>query len=86
MNIMQNIPKGNKSDVKTLFMSRFGKYITDDFGNLVYVSRGKLIQSDFSSLEVYVQAVLTKCKQLIADLKSGLDLHIVRLASKEHME
>ena len=83
---LQNIPKGNKSDVKTLFMSRFGKYITDDFGNLVYVSRGKIIQSDFSSLEVYVQAVLTKCKQLIADLKSGLDLHVVRLAAKEHMD
>lgn len=83
---LQNIPKGNKSDVKTIFMSRFGKYITDDFGNLVYVSKGKIIQSDFSSLEVYVQAVLTKCKQLIADLKSGLDLHVVRLAAKEHMD
>ena len=83
---LQNLPKGNKSNVKTLFMSRFGKYITDDYGNLVYVSRGKIIQSDFSSLEVYVQAVLTKCAALIADLKSGLDLHVVRLASKEHME
>lgn len=83
---LQNIPKGNKSDVKTLFQSRFGKYITDDYGNLVYVSRGKIIQSDFSSLEVYVQAVLTQCKQLIADLKSGLDLHVVRLAAKEHMD
>jgi len=70
---MQNIPKGNKSDVKTIFVSRFGP-------------DGKIIQSDFSSLEVYVQAVLTQCKQLIADLKSGLDLHVVRLAAKEHME
>ena len=69
---LQNIPKGNKSDVKTLFVSRF--------------KEGKIIQSDFSSLEVYVQAVLTKCKNLIADLKSGLDLHVVRLASKEHMD
>lgn len=70
---LQNIPKGNKSDVKTIFVSRFG-------------ADGKIIQSDFSSLEVYVQAVLTGCKQLIADLKSGLDLHVVRLAAKEHME
>ena len=70
---LQNIPKGNKSDVKTLFVSRFG-------------ADGKIIQSDFSSLEVYVQAVLTQCKQLIADLKSGLDLHVVRLAAKEHMD
>lgn len=83
---LQNIPKGNKSDVKTLFMSRFGKYITNDYGDSVYVSHGKLIQSDFSSLEVYVQAILTKCATLIADLKSGLDLHVVRLASKERMD
>ena len=68
---MQNIPKGNKSDVKTLFTSRF--------------PNGKIIQSDFSSLEVYVQAVLTQCKQLIADLKAGLDMHCVKLAAKEHM-
>lgn len=83
---LQNIPKGNKSDVKTLFKSRFGKWIVDDFGSMVWVSDGKIIQSDFSSLEVYVQAILTKCKQLIADLKAGLDLHVVRLAAKEKME
>lgn len=83
---LQNIPKGNKSDVKTLFVSRFGRWVTDDYGTQVWVPRGKIIQSDFSSLEVYVQAVLTKCAALIADLKSGLDLHVVRLASKEHME
>lgn len=70
---LQNIPKGNKSDVKTLFISRFGP-------------DGKIIQSDFSSLEVYVQAILTSCKQLIADLKAGLDMHCVRLAAKEGMD
>ena len=69
---LQNIPKGNKSDVKTIFVSRF--------------EDGKIIQSDFSSLEIYVQANLTLCKQLIADLAAGLDLHVVRLAQKEHME
>lgn len=83
---LQNIPKGNKSDVKLLFKSRFGKWITDDYGDVVYVPNGKIIQSDFSSLEVYVQAILTKCKQLIADLKAGLDLHCVRLAAKEKMD
>jgi DNA polymerase-1 len=67
---LQNIPKGNKSQVKTLFVSRFG-------------ADGKLIQSDFSSLEVYVQAILTDCKQLIADLKAGIDMHCKRLAVKE---
>lgn len=83
---LQNIPKGNKSDVKTLFVSRFGKWVTDDYGGQTWVPHGKIIQSDFNSLEVYLQAVLTKCAQLIADLKTGMDLHIVRLASKEHME
>lgn len=70
---LQNIPKGNKSDVKTIFVSRFGP-------------EGKIIQSDFSSLEVYVQAILTQCKQLIADLQAGLDMHCVKLAAKEKMD
>jgi DNA polymerase I-like protein with 3'-5' exonuclease and polymerase domains len=69
-----------------LFKSRFGKWITNDYGSLVWVSDGKIIQSDFSSLEVYVQAILTGCKQLIADLKAGLDMHCVRLAAKEKMK
>lgn len=67
---LQNIPKGNKSDVKTLFVSRWG-------------ADGVIIQSDFSSLEIYVQAVLTRCEQLIADLRAGLDMHVKRLALKE---
>lgn len=69
---LQNIPKGNKSAAKQMFVSRF--------------SGGSIVQSDFSSLEVYVQAILTGCKQLIADLRDGLDMHCVRLASKEHMD
>ena len=83
---LQNIPKGNNSDVKLVFKSRYGKWDSDDYGNMVYVSDGKIIQSDFSSLEVYVQAILTKCQQLIADLKAGLDMHCVKLAAKEGME
>lgn len=70
---MQNIPKGNKSKVKQVFKSRYGE-------------GGVIIQSDFSSLEVYVQANQTHCKQLIADLRAGLDMHCVRLAAKEHMD
>jgi hypothetical protein len=70
---LQNIPKGNNSDVKTVFVSRFGP-------------EGKIIQSDFSSLEVYVQAILTECAQLILDLRAGLDMHCVKLAAKEGME
>ncbi|MHA6907395.1 DNA polymerase [Ralstonia pseudosolanacearum] len=70
---LQNLSKGQKSDVKLLFSSRFG----DD---------GSICQSDFSSLEVYVQTILTLCENLIADLKSGKDMHCVRLAAKEGME
>lgn len=66
---LQNLPKGNKSKVKTLFVSRF--------------PNGKVIQSDFTALEVYVQGILTKCKQLIEDLRAGLDMHCVRVSQKE---
>jgi DNA polymerase I len=66
---LQNIPKGNKSKVKQVFVSRF--------------KDGSIVQSDFSSLEIYVQAILTKCHQLIEDLKLGLDMHCLRLANTE---
>lgn len=66
---LQNLPKGNKSEVKTIFVSRF--------------EGGKVIQSDFTSLEVYVQAILTRCKQLIKDLLDGLDMHCQRVSQKE---
>ena len=66
---LQNLPKGNKSKVKTIFVSRF--------------AGGYIIQSDFSSLEVYVQAILTRCVNLIADLRKGLDMHCVRVSQKE---
>jgi len=67
---LQNLPKGNKSRVKAVLASRFG-------------AAGKIIQSDFSSLEIYIQAILTDCKQLIADLRANLDMHVKRLAVKE---
>ena len=70
---LQNIPKGNKSDVKQVFESRWGE-------------DGLIGQSDFSSLEVYVQAILTACRQLIEDLKAGTDMHCMRLAVKEKMD
>lgn len=65
---LQNVSGKKKSQVKRVFTSRF--------------KGGKIIQSDFSSLEVYVQAILTLCQQLIADLRKGLDMHCVRLSQK----
>ena len=69
---MQNIPKGNKSKAKQMFVSRF--------------PGGSILQSDFSALEVYVQANLTKCAALIQALLKGTDMHCLRLSKKEHMD
>lgn len=70
---LQNISKGKYdietgackgSQIKRAFVSRF--------------QGGKIVQSDFKSLEIYVQAALTQCKQLVADLIAGLDMHVLR--------
>jgi len=70
---LQNVSKGEYdeetgkekgSQIKRAFISRH--------------AGGKIIQSDFTSLEIYVQAILTQCRQLIEDLKAGLDMHVLR--------
>lgn len=66
---LQNIPRGDKSQVKELFISRFG----DD---------GYVCESDFSQLEVVIQGWLTGDKNLINDINSGVDFHVKRLATK----
>jgi len=63
----QNFPKGKKSQVKRILKSRF--------------DGGVIVQSDFTALEIYIQAVVTGCKQLIEDLKAGLDMHVLRLSN-----
>lgn len=68
---LQNIPKGSTSKIKSVFKSRF--------------KGGSIIQSDFTSLEVYIQAMLTGDKQLIEDLRAGLDMHCARLSTVENM-
>lgn len=65
---MQNIPKGGKSKAKQMFVSRW----LDD---------GVICQSDFTALEIYIQAILTDCKQMILDLIEGLDMHVARVAT-----
>ncbi|ANH51081.1 DNA polymerase [Pseudomonas phage VSW-3] len=66
----QNLPRAGegKSVIKTVLTSRF--------------PNGIIIQSDFSSLEIYIQAILTGDKNLIADLKKKLDMHCKRVASQ----
>ena len=64
---LQNIPKEGKSVIKSVFQSRF--------------KDGKVIQSDFTALEIYVQANLTRDPKLISDLWEGLDMHCLRCAT-----
>lgn len=66
----QNIPRGDKSRVKAMFVSRFG----DD---------GKVAELDYSQLEVVVQGFLTGDKQLVKDLLAKVDFHCVRVAARE---
>lgn len=65
-----NLPRSDTSEVKQMFISRWG----DD---------GEMQSSDFTSLEVYMQALLSGDKQLIADLQAGMDMHIKRLSAAE---
>ena len=69
---MQNIPRGDKSTAKAMFVSRFG-------------SKGRMVEIDYSQLEVVIQAVLTRDKQMIVDLQNGIDFHCKRLAAKLNM-
>jgi DNA polymerase-1 len=68
---LQNLPRKDKSTVKYMFRSRFGG--------------GCIGQSDFSSLEVYVQAMLTQAKVLTAALKANLDVHVLKLSMSKSM-
>jgi len=65
-----NLPRSDTSEVKQMFVSRHGE-------------DGVMMSSDFTSLEVYGQAILSGDEQLIADLRAGLDMHIKRLTQTE---
>lgn len=63
----QNIPKEGTSAVKKMFHSRF--------------AGGKMIEIDYTQLEIVVQALLTQDKQLISDLLNKVDFHCKRVAA-----
>jgi DNA polymerase I-like protein with 3'-5' exonuclease and polymerase domains len=65
---LQNLPKEGTSRVKQMFTSRWGP-------------AGVILQDDFTALEVYVQANLSLCQELLGDLQRGLDLHCVRVSA-----
>lgn len=45
-----------------------------------YREEGWVIEADYSQLEVYHLAHLSGCRQLLDDLLSGRDMHVVRAA------
>jgi DNA polymerase I-like protein with 3'-5' exonuclease and polymerase domains len=84
---LQNVSKGTHNDPKTEKYCEINGKPEGSQIKRVFVSRfgpdGQIVQSDFTALEVYVQAILTACTQLIEDLKLGLDMHCVRVSQKE---
>ena len=63
----QNIPK-SPSRVKAMFVSRF--------------PGGKMAEIDYSQLEVVVQGLLSRDKQLVEDLNNRVDFHCKRVSAK----
>lgn len=66
---LQNLPRGDKSSVKAMFVSRFG-------------DKGRMVEIDYSQLEVVVQGWLSGDKNLCTDLNNRVDFHCKRVASK----
>ena len=65
----QNIPRGDKSEVKAIFVSRFG-------------DEGSMIEADYSQLEVVVQGLLSGDANLCRDLIAQVDFHCKRVSAK----
>lgn len=73
---MQNLPRGDKDDdgvvssrVKEMFTSRFGE-------------DGRIIEVDYTALEVVMLAALSGDQNLLNALLAGTDMHCLRLAAK----
>ncbi|UAW09894.1 DNA polymerase I [Acinetobacter phage APK77] len=64
---LQNVPRDGTSKVKEMFVSRFG-------------SDGRLVECDYSALEVVALASISGDKNLLQQLIDGTDMHCYRLA------
>lgn len=69
---LQNIPRGDTSNVKAMFTSRF--------------EDGLVAEIDYSQLEVVCQGVLSGDENLRRDLRNGVDFHCKRVALVEGIE
>jgi DNA polymerase-1 len=65
----QNIPDKNTSEVKKMFVSRFGK-------------DGIMMEADYSQLEVIGQGLLSGDENLCTDIRNKVDFHCKRVAAK----
>lgn len=65
---LQQLPRGDTSDVKQMFVSRF--------------PGGSIIECDYSALEVVGLASFTKDKALTEALLKGTDMHCMRLSKQ----
>lgn len=66
---LQNVPRGDTSNVKAMFTSRFG-------------DAGVIIEADYSALEVVTLAAFSKDKNLTKALLEGIDMHCMRLSQQ----
>lgn len=66
---MQNLPRGDTSDVKNVFVSRFG-------------ADGVILEADYSALEVVTLAAFSQDKALIKALVDNIDMHCMRLSGQ----
>ncbi|CAD2219677.1 mitochondrial DNA polymerase I protein D [Angomonas deanei] len=62
----QNIPKEDKSNLRDMFISRYGE-------------KGMCIEADYSQLEVVALAVLANDEQMLDDLRHNVDFHCKRV-------
>lgn len=65
---LQNTPRADTSEVKKMFISRF--------------DGGLMLEVDYSQLEVVIQGMLSRDKNLCEDLKNKIDFHCKRVAAK----
>lgn len=85
---LQNLPRGDKSEVKKMFVSRFTQTYCELHGIpfFVYeygpVQQGVMIEADYSQLEVVVQGVLSGDEALCNDLRAKIDFHCKRVSAK----
>lgn len=64
---LQNLPRDGTSNVKEMFTSRFG-------------AQGRIVEVDYSALEVVMLCAMTKDTDLLSLLQNGTDMHCYRLA------